>query len=451
MVQKGGKILGRGRDGLVVTPPIMCTSKMNKVGKVSKLINLASVSKTEYKEYLKEFKIGQIFTKADPNQEHYLPGMDLCRITDSDVSEEIIVDLKKAKYKRGNQRVDMINIVMKKGDDFKKITEVLSENNFLKSLAYLLEGAKKTVYELGILLLDIKSDNLLYSRDGKGNIYPVFIDFSYDYVIDSHLRFKKFIKEFGVGMVYYSPWAPEINGRHYQVYKKKNEIRYTDRRVDMFLSYMEDFVFRGLKGKTVEMKLDEYGEYVTDQKTKAEQRLMYDKMMVYAIGMAYKEVLYRAKNKKLKTSAKISSILRKMTSIEPMLRYSISETLKELQTELQYKNKKDLLISLRGENLIKSNNKIYVTTKKVDRRLTIPKGKTTRQIGGVKKSSKMTQESYEKRYMGKENKRRTVTYKKNKGKGMKLVVKYPGLKAIYKGKDLTGYLKRGKVYATKSV
>ena len=31
--QSGGKILGTGRDGCVVDPPLMCSSSMNKLNK----------------------------------------------------------------------------------------------------------------------------------------------------------------------------------------------------------------------------------------------------------------------------------------------------------------------------------------------------------------------------------------------------------------------------------
>ena len=135
--QKGGKVLGQGGYGCVIDPPIMCSSKLNKLNKVSKLINLTNASQEKHDEAINEYESGKIFTKVDPNNMYFLPGIDLCQITDKDknITSGNKKDIEKCGFK-DKKKTFLLNILMKKGDDFPKITKELNETNFLKSLAY---------------------------------------------------------------------------------------------------------------------------------------------------------------------------------------------------------------------------------------------------------------------------------------------------------------------------
>ena len=102
--QKGGTVLGQGRDGCVIDPPIMCSSKMSALNKVSKLINISDITEHAYQEFINEYKSGQIFRKGDPNNYHFLPGIDMCEFDDSNVSLALKKDIKTCGYKKRNKR-----------------------------------------------------------------------------------------------------------------------------------------------------------------------------------------------------------------------------------------------------------------------------------------------------------------------------------------------------------
>ena len=111
--QTGGKVLGQGRDGLVVDPPIMCSSKMSALNKVSKLINISNITEHAYQDFINEYKSGHIFRNGDPNNFHFLPGIDMCEFDDRNASIELKKDLKQGGYKKGNKITYLLNILMK--------------------------------------------------------------------------------------------------------------------------------------------------------------------------------------------------------------------------------------------------------------------------------------------------------------------------------------------------
>ena len=157
-IQKGGTILGTGRDGCVIDPPLMCSSKVSSVNKVSKLIDTSSISDEEYDQFVGEYKVGQVFKKVDPYSQHFLPGIEMCDVVEDEIShiKPLMKDVKDCGYKKRNKKTYMLNIVMKKGKDFEKITRKLNKMDVLKSMAYLLNGALHSIYDLNTCLLDVK-------------------------------------------------------------------------------------------------------------------------------------------------------------------------------------------------------------------------------------------------------------------------------------------------------
>jgi len=365
--QSGGKILGTGRDGCVVDPPLMCSSTMSKLNKISKLINVTDVSSEQYQDYVNEYESGKIFRKHDPNNLHFLPGIDMCEIKENDknVTKSMKKDIKDCGYKKRGKQTYMLNIIMKKGADFPKITENLSEKDFLKSLADILTGAKQCIYQMNILLLDIKGGNLLYSKDdGHDDIYPVFIDFSDDFVIKSKKDFLDFIKSFGKSQLpYYDTWSFEILALFYAEFTARNDVN-TTKNGNMINDYFDDIQYnRGidLDSQNGENMMDAVIKYVNDN-TKTLNGLygVYNKMMMYSIGKTY----YRAfRNSKIRNKKDIEKILLGLIDEDIHSRFLADDALEAIGKQISWKNRGQLLITPKSKAL----------KNKVDKKLKIKK------------------------------------------------------------------------------
>ena len=365
-VQKGGKILGKGRDGLVVTPPIMCNARMNEINKISKLINITDVSKRQYNDYVAEYKAGKKFRKVDPNFFHFLPGIDMCEISENGVSDEIRQDIVDGGYKQPGVETFMLNIVMKKGEDYDNITKSLTATNFLKSLVYLLHGAQKCVYELKTLLLDIKSPNLLYSQDDDDSedIYPVFIDFSADFVISNKKGFQNFIEVFGGGMPYYDTWPFEIFALFYEQYLYERNSESADR-YKQFIKNLKTYRNIDIKSVNGERMVDKVLQYVNNKmRTSAGSLALYDKIMMYAIGKVY----YRAfSSSSFKNDKFIDNILRNLMNEDITYRWYAQDAIVEIRKKIKYRGRSGIKISL------KSGKKDKMIKKKVQKALKVKK------------------------------------------------------------------------------
>ena len=178
--QKGGAVLGQGGFGCVVDPPKMC-SNTSSVNKVSKLIKLSDMDEEEYEELKGEFAIAKILRKKDPRGNFYMPGLEECEFVSSEKDpKQLQDDIKKCGFK---PKTKLLNIIMNRGEDFMLVGR-LNNTNKVKSLGYLLYGAKESIYKNDICLMDVKYLNLLYKLNGK-DLHPVFIDFTPGFVIQS--------------------------------------------------------------------------------------------------------------------------------------------------------------------------------------------------------------------------------------------------------------------------
>ena len=347
--QSGGKILGKGRDGCVVDPPLMCSSSMNKLNKISKLINVSDVSAEQYQDYVNEYESGKIFRKHDPDNKHFLPGIDMCEISENEkrVSKSMKKDIKKCGYKKKGKETYMLNIIMKKGKDFPDITEKLSGRNFLKSLAYILHGAKQCIYDMNILLLDIKGPNLLYSQDdGSDDTYPVFIDFSDDFVIKNKSQFLNFIQSFGRSQLpYYDTWSFEILVLFYAEFTAKNSQNETwvGEAINNYFDEIEQSRGIDLDSTNGENMMNAVVQYV-NKETKTLNGLygVYNKIMMYSIGKTY----YRAfrNNSKVRKDKNIENILLGLIDEDIHTRFYADDALAQIGKLIKYKNRGDLLI-----------------------------------------------------------------------------------------------------------
>ena len=347
--KKGGKVLGKGSFGCAISPAIMCSSKMKPTDKISKIINLNGLNTKEVNELDEEYKLSQQFKKIDPNSKYFLGGVDKCRIPSMKIDRS---DLKSCNITI-KKVVPLLNIIMKKGKDFHKVANKLSDKDLLKSIAHLLNGAKKSVYGLGIVLLDVKHLNLLYvnSETEKNKIHPVFIDFSPEFVPQSKKEFREFFAT--MGPRFYQPWPLEMImtlytietklplGSRYKVndFDNKSEmLEYAKKERKYMLNVVKEDIKSELGIDIIKNKKEMYKLY-SDLKhdiSKNYEEVM-DKIMVYSIARSFAH-LGRKRPEFLK-------IITPMLYPEPKYRLTISESLKMISKEIGSVKEKDLLIS----------------------------------------------------------------------------------------------------------
>lgn len=359
--QKGGKILGSGRDGAVADPPLLCSKQMNAINKVSKMINITNISQNQYNDYINEYKFGQIFRNIDPNNEFFLPGIDMCTFKDTDkgIPTQIKKDIKTAGYKVKGKPTHILNIVMKKGQDFLDITSKLSKENIFKSLAYLLEGAKHMIYNLNVCHFDVKYPNLLYSKDNNDDkIYPVYIDFSADFVIRDLKSFNNFLDGFGSATSYWI-WPLEINALYYHLYYNMLS---KHKRKKLLDGLMNDHDI-DLNNKNDKLLFDNIIKYSKKAlKNKHDLLGLYNKIMVYEIGTAFMDSL---KKSQLRNDKDIINILSSMMNIDVIYRPYISDVDDMLKKYISYTVRNDLFIDLKKEKSKKDIQKKVNKSNKV--------------------------------------------------------------------------------------
>lgn len=344
--QKGGNILGQGRDGCTIDNPIMSDKTKNPNDYVSKLINVTNVSD---EEYLKEFEVGKLFKKYDPNNYHFLPGLDLTVINEpKKLSSEQLQDIKQCGYPTNNMR--LLNIIIKKGMDFTDITEDLETEDYIKVILYLLYSCMASVYELETVLLDIKPDNLLYSKKTSKSkeIYPVIIDFSKDFVLKGKEELEKFYQGFGLYASYQYPF--EINSLYYKYLLDNKD----DSKMMKFIKNIKENFNIDLNMEEEKDKLINY-EYKLQNLMDTKEGLLYifDKFMVYKIGFAFLNI----ENKNIDIT--IINLLKKMTLFNFNQRPLLIDIINEFELLLNNKVEtfKDLSINNNFNKVILSQSK----------------------------------------------------------------------------------------------
>jgi len=354
--QKGGRVLGSGKDGCVIDPPIMCNSNMKSKNKVSKIMNIdyflndrgkqVKMTKKHIKSLRKEYDFGKIFRDIDPKSHYFLAGMDMCKksfVIDK-ISEDLQDDLNRCKYDK-NKTLNAFNIIMKKGIDFKRILRRLKQDDVLKSLVYLLEGMKLLIKN-DILLLDIKGGNLLYSPDEviDKKAYPVFIDFSDDMVMKNKKDFKKWLEYFSYNLGTYSTWGFELYSIFYKNYIKLPKKKKLFSKKPIFnQQYLDRFIkdVNRDTGKNLEKDYKEISDYVLKVIDSKAYPIIYEKIMIYSLGRSFISTYpyYKIENNKV-----LTDILFPMIDEDIRERPDINKLIKNIKKHISYKKREDLLI-----------------------------------------------------------------------------------------------------------
>ena len=348
MNKKGGKILGKGRDGCVIDPPILCSTKSIKSrynNQVSKLIDISGVHEYKIKEFVEEFVSGDIFLQFDPKGENFLPGLEMCYKKYHQLNKDQKKDIKECNYNRSHRSI-YINILLKKGFSFQKTTQKLNNNGFLRSLAYLLLGTKTCIRDLNILLLDVKADNVLYSEDKDGK-FPVFIDFSNDFVITDQTRLMQFLNSFNQ---YYNTWTLEMMIFFIKIMKGKNNKKGIEKLMRDIERYRGVNLNQSKNKKYMKNITNDILKKVLLSKSNSiiQQNKMndfYEKQMCYAIGKIYIEEYNKKiqKNPSFKNK-KIEYILENLVNEEYYDRFMIDDALHHIKKLVNLKSRKDYLI-----------------------------------------------------------------------------------------------------------
>jgi len=352
--QKGGKVLGRGGYGCAVAPAKMCNSKMNPENKVSKYIDMSRMDDEEKEELIEEFKISLKFKKVDPKNKYFLGGIDKCNISSKDVKKS---DLKGCKFST-KKEIPLMNIIMKKGKDFEKVAPKLSEEDLIKSIAHLLNGAKKAVYELGLVLLDVKYLNILYvNSEEKDKIHPVFIDFGPALIPQSKREFNFSLKAFDS---FYPVWPLEmlltmymnaqkkpvesmINWKeHFDSKKEMMDVLKANKKMDLeeFAQDIKEYNRFDIKKRKPEMEIL-VRQFKSDIKSK--YKMIMDKIMVYEIANSFRHLAEK--------KPKLEKLLINMLSVDYKIRPTIAQTLKQIEKIIGSVKEKDLLISHKKLNI----------------------------------------------------------------------------------------------------
>ena len=228
---------------------------------------------------------------------------------------------------KNNVNTHLMNIVMKKGTSFPKIARQLNATNFLKSMAYSLKGLRKCIYELNTGLFDIKPGNLLYSQDETDNkIYPVFIDFSADFVTPSKSAFVNLVDSFSRSLPTYGPFSPELLIVFYFKYRN---IHGDDARVDKFLHDLKVDRWMDLKDRSIwKIAVDIFKDITKKTTSKMGLLKVYDKSMIYSLGMAYYDA---HKKNKIITDDRVLEIISHMIVLNPLDRSTIDEVLLKIK------------------------------------------------------------------------------------------------------------------------
>ena len=296
------ELIGQGTYGYVI-------SNIGKREKVNKLICIDNLTKREYHETIEEYRIGQILDNYNCKYiKFFLPvlKMEMINVM-TNKNKKISKALNKCNFKTKKR---IVNFTLEKGGNFKKIIINLTDLELLRCMTYLILGIKACSEDLNIGLLDIKVDNIMFSKN-KNNIFPVFIDFSSCYVISTRESFYSFIYDFGIwDLHHYPPWSRELQLLLVNTYREYHnekilaiEGRYVKREyakkiklnIKKFNNFLKDSI-------ADDEKIDLENEVLNKKiiklfDSKNGYKFILQQSMIYSIGIIFHKIFKRRRSK----------------------------------------------------------------------------------------------------------------------------------------------------------
>ena len=190
---KGGKKLGEGSFGCVITPPIPCKDNSIKNEKyISKIIK--ANNKRDYEDTMHEIRLGSLFKKIDPESKYFTFIFDYCQIkkpvqrSDFKIikSDKLLTNkiTKNKSFCYTTKKDKTYNLIQKNAgynlDDvlvYSKFSEdrKIIKNRFRSIVRHMIIGLRKC-HKIGIINHDIKADNMGIRIEGI-NPYVTYFDF----------------------------------------------------------------------------------------------------------------------------------------------------------------------------------------------------------------------------------------------------------------------------------
>jgi serine/threonine protein kinase len=374
-IHKGGRYLGEGSFGCVVTPSIYCpnsrinTKKYSGISStfrepVSKLIKYAD------EQVDTEITIANILKKIDPKQKYFLYVIDNCKIQKvpknrSNVASVRFIDDELSSFRKlENKKLDKnycdidlslnpINLIIPDGGyDFQNIIEAYNNQkykdtqeykvcklfitDFKNQFRYLLNGLYK-LHQIRIVNRDIKKENLMIDWDNKDKtqVRIKYIDFGLSEILTSkycssiHNIHAQGTAEFiSPEIIIASILRDNYNYNHdYLINKITKQMRDTTIKIckelkldysnleevnkKILFSMLDDFKNKTILPKYFGTDENKFNGYV--QKTD-----------VYALGLTIYEVIQEySKDSKLKKNLKLMNLLKNMIEFDPEKRLNI--------------------------------------------------------------------------------------------------------------------------------
>lgn len=206
MFSKTPKVIAKGAYGCVVEPSIKCnkpTTGEEEKKRVSKIMKIQK--KGDLEKIKTEFEIGTKLMSIDATHLFFLSGVYMCEL--GSTHDHIVRKCWAPDILR--MSLSYVNIEMDKAYEFSDILDVVgTQNNLIKSFAHLVLGIGLMTKETDYVLLDIKSDNLMF-MSRKNYLHPVFIDFSPSYVLRKDYNLLEYCQRWKYTSSLYFTWAPE--------------------------------------------------------------------------------------------------------------------------------------------------------------------------------------------------------------------------------------------------
>ena len=386
-LMQGGRYLGEGAFGCVVTPAIECSSKgqMTRLTKKTKTSNLESKSKREPVSKLiryadeqtnTEIDVANILKKLDPQQKYFLYIKQNCNIRKipqnrSNIASVRYLDNELSYYRKlENKKLDKnycdidlsmkpVNLIMSDGGyDFKSILEVYDDGNKYKSsneykiceiffndfknqFYYLLTGLQK-LHQVRIVNRDIKKENLMIDWDNEEQTKAriKYIDFGLSEILTSkycssiHNIHAQGTPELISPEIFIASILRDYSNYNQEYILKKISREMNDSVIKMFKDLQIDYSdLEATNKKILFDMLDDFKKKIILPKyfgTNTNKLNGYvQKTDVYALGLTIYEVIHiYCKDKRLKNNIKLKNLLKNMIALDPGKRYNVLDCLK---------------------------------------------------------------------------------------------------------------------------
>jgi serine/threonine protein kinase len=376
-ILNGGRFLGEGSFGCVVSPAIECgkTRKSTKKNKQTKHNDISKIIIIPDEQVENEIEVSKILKKIDSNQKYFIHIQDNCKVKTVPKERSNLASVKfmnnefsttrmleKKKLDKKYCDIDLtrkpINLIMSNaGSELNKVLDILikktnssTDKNIFKlgttmfrdfkyCFRNLLEGLYK-LHQNRIVNRDIKKENIMVDwNENKDQVNVRYIDFGLSEILTpKHCNDFRNIHMWGT----YELLSPEIfvvgNFKYYKNYSREYILQRITKDIKKYVGQM----FYDLR-----LNFDNINEIITnlfnDTEARYKNKTLLDKYFgtpedkfngylqkadVYALGISFYEILTFFTDKiNLKKDIKLHNLLKNMMELNPDKRFNIIQCL----------------------------------------------------------------------------------------------------------------------------